>query len=115
MKKKTTLLLAILFCILTTTIPALPIDIDIYSDTTISGGEYGTINVYDSPPKQTTITFVLVMLAIQRICSAEYPYEFQLNSPYWYPSPRHPFEAHEAMTVMGCECEYVSYPSDNNL
>ena len=35
---------------------ATPIDIDIYNDTTISSGEYGTVNIYDTPPEQTTVT-----------------------------------------------------------
>lgn len=38
---------------------AVPIDVNIYGDTTISGGEYGTVNIYDSldvPPIQTTVT-----------------------------------------------------------
>ena len=36
---------------------ATPIDVNIYSDTTIiTGDEYGTVNIYDTPPNQTTVT-----------------------------------------------------------
>lgn len=32
------------------------VDLDIYSDTTIESGDYGTINIYDTPPDQTIVT-----------------------------------------------------------
>jgi len=32
------------------------IDVNIYSDTTISSGDYGAVNIYDTPPDQTTVT-----------------------------------------------------------
>ena len=35
---------------------ATPIDVNIYSDTTISTGVYGTVNIYDTLPDQTTVT-----------------------------------------------------------
>ncbi len=34
---------------------ATPIDIDIHNTTTISSGEYGTVNIYDTPPNQTIV------------------------------------------------------------
>ena len=36
---------------------ATPIDVNIYSDETIEDGDvYGTVNIYDTPPDQTTVT-----------------------------------------------------------
>ncbi|HBG26351.1 MAG: hypothetical protein A2Y10_20060 [Planctomycetes bacterium GWF2_41_51] len=37
---------------------ATPIAIDIYNDTTISSGEYGRVNIYDTPPDQTTVSLL---------------------------------------------------------
>jgi hypothetical protein len=35
---------------------AIPIDVNIYNSTTIDSGEYGTVNIYDTPPDQTIVT-----------------------------------------------------------
>jgi len=38
-------------------VQATPVDVNIYSDTVIEDGdEYGTVNIYDTPPDQTTVT-----------------------------------------------------------
>jgi hypothetical protein len=34
---------------------ATPIDVNIYGNTTISSGDYGAVNIYDTPPDQTTV------------------------------------------------------------
>jgi hypothetical protein len=34
---------------------ALPVDVNIYSSTTIESGEYGTVNIYDTFPDQTIV------------------------------------------------------------
>ncbi|MFA5293872.1 MAG: hypothetical protein WC496_12695 [Phycisphaerae bacterium] len=55
MKKLVGAVFAVLF-LLPVCANATPIDVNIYSNATISSGEYGTVNIYDTPPDQTTVT-----------------------------------------------------------
>ncbi|PKL42467.1 MAG: hypothetical protein CVV39_08885 [Planctomycetes bacterium HGW-Planctomycetes-1] len=56
MKKEVGVSIVLAFLFWVSCANATPIDVNIYSDTTISSGEYGTVNIYDTPPDQTTVT-----------------------------------------------------------
>lgn len=56
-KAKKSLFIAAILLLCGGLIQATPVDANIYSDAVIEDGdEYGTVNIYDTPPDQTTIT-----------------------------------------------------------